>query len=129
MQKECTKASKRAVRRSKGTGTSNAFKPTDLLYKEAWDDKKVLTPNTHVTIVVQTKKSTRLLKVSCQLKKVRASEGTYAVGARALVATTRGSSVWELVWAHWAGSKSSRQYHLKIVGIRSRGIVIVPKLP
>ena len=43
---------------------------------------KVLTPNTHVTIVVETKtkKSTRLLKVSCQLKKVRASEGTCRLG-------------------------------------------------
>ena len=36
----------------------------------------VLTPSTYVTTVVQAKKSTRLLKASCQLKKVRASEGT-----------------------------------------------------
>ena len=86
--KECTKASKRAVRRSKGTGTSNAFKPTHVLYKEAWDDKGSYTEhicydcgaNEEVTIAVRKKKSTRLRKVSCQLKKVRASEGTYRWG-------------------------------------------------
>ena len=53
----------------------------------------VLTPNTHVTIVVQTKKSTRLLKVSCQLKKVRASEGTCRWGP-----SLCDNNAWELAY-------------------------------
>ena len=44
--KECTKASKRTVRRSKGTGTSNVFKPTHVLHKEALDGKGSYTEHT-----------------------------------------------------------------------------------
>ena len=44
--KECTKARKRTVRRSKSTGTSNVFKPTHLLHKEALDGKGSYTEHT-----------------------------------------------------------------------------------